>query len=129
MLGYRIHFDGHVGIKAEVPEAAAFLGKGRGNGRIIEIQNRVIGISCVVFVDGFDQRSGNAGSVALGNKTDTLVNGIFELHQRFFGTDFVVERDDFKLFTAQHTAIGVNHICHVLEMLVAGITDIAKRTG
>jgi hypothetical protein len=89
----------------------------------------IVRIAFIMLVDGFDQSTGNAGTISLGNEPDSLVNGGLELNQAFFGTDFIIKRDDLEFFTAQYTPFSVDQIRHVLKMLMTGIPDICKSPG
>ena len=82
-----------------------------------------------MLVNGIDQGAGHIGTVALGDETNTLVDGALKLNQAVVGAGFVVERNDLQFLTAQHAPLGVEQVGHVLKMLMADITDIGEWAG
>ena len=126
IIGNGGHLHSDMGIEAEVPEAALFVGKGRCHRRIIKIDHQIIRIAFIVLVDGIDQRAGHTGTVALGDESNSLIDGAFKLNQGFVGADFAVKGDNLNFLAAQNAPLGVDQIRHVLKMLVARITDIRQ---
>ena len=75
----------HMGIEAEVPEAAIFVGEGRGDRGVVEVEHCLVGIALIMLIDGIDQGAGHIGPVALGDESDALIDGAFKLDQAVVG--------------------------------------------
>ena len=88
VLAHHLHQRGHahvgVGVKAEVPEAALFVGEDRVHRRVVQEQHAFAGFTLVVLVDGFDQHRSRGRRIALQDDLRAVINCCAQGRQGFF---------------------------------------------
>ena len=121
-----------MGVKTEVPKAAAFVGQSGIDGGVIQEENALVWLSGVVFVECIDQRGGHRRAITLQDKTYPVVNGVAQSAQCFLSLAFAVIPGDRKFartLRQTHAPALVDALDCPLQVSVNGFASIAKRTA
>ena len=105
----RQYFELHdrMGIEAEMPEAALFVGKNGVNRGVVYLQNFLACVAAIVAGNSLIERIGHRRAIALENDTQLFAHRAAKLQLSLCGTLFVVQGDNLDRTAAEDSAFRV----------------------
>src|ERR1700722_1484924 len=111
-----------------MPVAAFVVGQRRIDGRVVEVQHFLAGITVVVFGDEVLDRRGERRAIALGDEANPGVDRFLHLNERLLGVELVVVGDHLEL-TAENAALRIGRVGKIIKCFQADLADARPTAG
>ena len=131
-LGQRMHAHIGRGIKAEMPEAAGFVGQRRIDSGVVQVQHTRLWMPLVVARNRRRQRSRSCRTVALQNEANSRIGCRLQLQQGFIDCVLAIQAHQRKRMTPirqLHTPTCIHPFDGEAQIAIHSLPRVGKRAG